>query len=163
MNSMQPSPSIRPSIRSSSKRHTRKIININPIKKFITRNLTRSHPPLQSSVDSTTLKSLRIHQGPKKELKIPSQKPSSQVYVSTINTCKAKAFIMQKTSYRNKQIINQEILDKIRNRQTPKLGSFINNKRRSHQMHINIFEKDVESISVRIMGSTRKTRRGYVV
>jgi len=43
---MQPSPSITPSITSSSKRHTRNIIRINPIKEFITRNLIRrSHPP----------------------------------------------------------------------------------------------------------------------
>ena len=55
---------------------------------------------------------------------------------------------MQKTSYKIKLIIDQEICDNIRNRQTPKLVNFINNRRRSHQMHINIFEKDVESITI---------------
>jgi len=65
---------------------------------------------------------------------------------------------MQKIGYRNKLIIDQEIVDNTRNQQTPKLSSFINNRRRSHQMHIIIFEKDVESISVQ--HSTRKTRRG---
>ena len=67
--SMQPSPYITPNIIRSSKRHTRKIISINPIKKFITRNLIRSRPPLRSSAENTTLKSPKIHQGPMKKLK----------------------------------------------------------------------------------------------
>jgi len=160
MNFMQPSSSITPSITRFSKRHTRKIISINPIKELITRNLIRSHSPLQSSAESTTLKSPRIHQGLVKKL-IPPQKLFSQVCVSTINTDKAKTFIMQKASYINKLIIDQEILDKIKNRQTPKLSSFINNWRRSHQMHINIFEKDVENISVQHHRFNKKNQEGF--
>jgi len=65
---------------------------------------------------------------------------------------------MQKTSYKNKLIINQEILDKIMNRQTPKLSSFINNRRHTHQMHINKFENDVESINVQHHGFNKKNQ-----
>ncbi|KAK8464167.1 hypothetical protein PHAVU_011G132801 [Phaseolus vulgaris] len=158
---MQPSPSVTPSITRSSKRHTRKIISINPVQEFITRNLIRSHPPLQSSAESIALKSPRIHQGPVKKLR-SLHKNRLDKCVSTINTCKAKIFIQPKTSYRDKLIINQEILDKIRNRQTPKLSNFINNRRRSHQMHIDRFEKEVESSSVRHHGFSKKNQERFM-
>jgi len=67
---------------------------------------------------------------------------------------------MQKAIYRNKLRINQGILDKIWNRQTPKLSIFIKDRRISNQMQIKSFEKNIQSISVRPMGSTIKTKRG---
>jgi len=158
MNFVQSFPPITPSITSSSKRHTRKIISINPIKEFIIRNLIRSHPPFAVISREHNIKISQIHQGLVKKLR-SLQKKSNQVCVSTINTCKAKAYIMQKVTYINKLIIDQEILDKIWNRQTPKLSSFINNKRHSHQMHINIFEKDIESISVLYHRFNKKKER----
>ena len=70
------------------------------------------------------------------------------------------AIPMQKASYRNKLIIDQEILVKIWNRQTPKFSSFINDRRHSKQMQVKWFKKISKASVYDIICSARKTRRG---
>ena len=160
MNSMEPSPSITPSIASSSKRHTRKIISINPIKKFIARNLIRSHPSFTVIRQEHYIKISHNTPRPYKGTKIPPQKPSSHVCGSTINTCKAKTFIIQMTSYIIKLFIYQEISDQIRNQQTPKLSRFINNRRLATKCILTNLKRTSKASVYDTIGSVRKTRRG---
>jgi len=65
-------------------------------------------------------------------------------------------------SYKNKLTIDQKILDKIKNRKTTKFSRFINNRRRGHQIHINRFEEDIESISVRPHRFSKKNQEGFM-
>jgi len=160
---MQLSPSITPSITRSSKRHTRKIICINPIKEFITRNLIRSHPPFAVIRPEHKIKISQNTPRPCEETKILPQKTSNQVCVCTINTCKAKSFIMQKASYKNKLIIDQEILYKIRNRQTPKLSTLLTIGDVVTKCILTYLKRTSKALVYDIIGSARKPIGVYVV
>jgi len=84
---------------------------------------------------------------------------TSKLPCSTINTCKAKVFIMQKTIYSNKPIINQETLDKIWDTDKHQsLAVLLTMGDVTTKCILTYLKRTFKASVYDIMGSTRKTR-----
>jgi len=70
---------------------------------------------------------------------------------------------MQKAIYRNKLRVNQGILDKIYESQTPKLCKFFNDTIISNKMQINSYEKSILSTSVRHCGFNNENKKRFML